>query len=350
MSDAPLRLVDSAFVVTLEDGAAVVHGRRLVRVGHSARAASVVRLLEEGTTEQALREVTGGPVERFVGELASLGLVTRDPPPAQTGPFSRQYGYLTLFTVQPQGAQAALQEAHVAVVGAGGVGSVVLQQQLVLTGVRRYTLVDHDLVSEHNLNRQVFFAHHDVGEPKVEVLAREVSRLRPGTDVRPVRARVVAGEDLDAAFAAGVPDAVVSAADEPTSVATVVGEWAAERGKAVIEAAAGLGTGYAGPLYASSSVCCPSCFRAQLRGSLDDRAVELEMLTDGQRTPWSFGPANTVVSAMAAHDLAVHLAGGRPGTLDARVAVDFSDWSVSTFRAAACSHRPRPAGTPRPTS
>lgn len=327
-------------MVELAGGSAIIHGRRVVRVRGDARVATALLLLKEGTTTERLREAVGSRVDGLVAEFRRLGLITSDPPPTAISTMSRQYGYLSLFTPFAASAQDALRASHVAVVGAGGVGSVVLQQ-LMLAGIGRFTLIDPDVVGQDNLNRQVFFAMADVGMPKVEVLGREMTRLRPGLSIRAVEARIEESKDLDLCFAEAEmrPDAVVSAADEPTSVATVITDWCSDRDLTVIEAAAGLGAGYAGPLYTNTGRCCPICFRSALRDSLEEQARELQDLAEGRRTAWSFGPANTIVSSIAAHDLAVHLAGGKPGALDTRVSVDFSDWSITTFRGSACPHR-----------
>jgi sulfur-carrier protein adenylyltransferase/sulfurtransferase len=57
--------------------------------------------------------------------------------------------------------QARLGRAAVLVVGAGGLGSVVLQYSSA-AGVGRLTIVDHDRVEESNLHRQPLYRVHDL--------------------------------------------------------------------------------------------------------------------------------------------------------------------------------------------
>ena len=68
-----------------------------------------------------------------------------------------------------------------AVIGAGGIGSPVVQY-LAAAGLGRLTVLDGDSVSLDNLQRQVLFGTGDVGRPKVEVAREVAARLNP--DVR----------------------------------------------------------------------------------------------------------------------------------------------------------------------
>ena len=71
--------------------------------------------------------------------------------------------------------QKALSEASVLVVGVGGLGSP-LSLYLCAAGVGRLGLIDADVVSESNLQRQVLYTEAEVGQPKVECAARTLAR------------------------------------------------------------------------------------------------------------------------------------------------------------------------------
>ncbi len=74
--------------------------------------------------------------------------------------------------------QARLKVAHVAVVGAGGIGCPAIAY-LAAAGVGRLTIIDHDVVELSNLHRQPLFADHDIGAPKAEVAARVARCINP---------------------------------------------------------------------------------------------------------------------------------------------------------------------------
>src|SRR5512136_206939 len=80
--------------------------------------------------------------------------------------------------------QAKLKAARVLVVGAGGLGAPVLLY-LAAAGVGRIGIVDDDVVSLSNLQRQVIHATPDIGRPKVESAAGVIARLNPHVVVEP---------------------------------------------------------------------------------------------------------------------------------------------------------------------
>ena len=91
-------------------------------------------------------------------------------------------------------------------VGAGALGNW-LGIALVLSGVRRLTIVDYDQIEEHNLNRQVLF-YEAVGQAKAPELARKLHTLNPDVECL---ARV---ERIGAAyFEEHQPDLIFSAVD-----------------------------------------------------------------------------------------------------------------------------------------
>ena len=78
--------------------------------------------------------------------------------------------------------QQRLRDAHVLVVGAGGLGSPAAIY-LAASGVGRLTLADDDHVDLTNLQRQILHGTPDVGIPKAESGARALHRLNPEVEV-----------------------------------------------------------------------------------------------------------------------------------------------------------------------
>ena len=85
--------------------------------------------------------------------------------------------------------QLRLRRAHAVVIGAGGIGSPVIQY-LAAAGIGRLTLIDDDRVDASNLQRQTIFATTDIGAPKVAAAAAIVTRLNPHVAVDACAVRV----------------------------------------------------------------------------------------------------------------------------------------------------------------
>ena len=75
-----------------------------------------------------------------------------------------------------------LSKAHVAVFGIGGVGGYVVEA-LARCGVGELTLVDRDVVSTSNLNRQIIALESTVGRSKTEVMKERIGQICPDTIV-----------------------------------------------------------------------------------------------------------------------------------------------------------------------
>jgi molybdopterin-synthase adenylyltransferase len=84
--------------------------------------------------------------------------------------------------------QAKLKAARVLVIGAGGLGAPLLQY-LAAAGIGTIGIVDDDVVSLSNLQRQVIHASADVGRPKVASAEAAIRRLNPhvAVNVHPTR-------------------------------------------------------------------------------------------------------------------------------------------------------------------
>lgn len=105
--------------------------------------------------------------------------------------------------------QARLRRARAAVIGAGGLGAPVLQY-LAAAGVGRLVIIDDDVVSLSNLQRQVIFRSADVGAPKARAAADAIARLNPGVEAVPRETRLTA-ENADDLL--GGADIVVDGSD-----------------------------------------------------------------------------------------------------------------------------------------
>jgi adenylyltransferase/sulfurtransferase len=105
--------------------------------------------------------------------------------------------------------QRRLLDAHVVLVGAGGIGCPALQY-LAAAGVGRLTVIDDDRVTLGNLQRQILFGTEDVGRPKAEVAQEAVKRLNPDVRFTETRERLTA---VNAAALLAGADVVIDGSD-----------------------------------------------------------------------------------------------------------------------------------------
>lgn len=84
--------------------------------------------------------------------------------------------------------QQRLKDARALVVGAGGLGAPALHY-LAGAGIGALTIVDDDVVSLSNLQRQVIHGTPDIGRPKVDSAADAVRRINPHVAVTEVHLR-----------------------------------------------------------------------------------------------------------------------------------------------------------------
>jgi molybdopterin-synthase adenylyltransferase len=92
-------------------------------------------------------------------------------------------------------AQRRFADASALVVGVGGLGNPVAHF-LAAAGVGTLTLVDADHVDLTNLQRQILFDTHAIGQPKVDAAIARLAAINPDVRTIAVKARVGAAELL----------------------------------------------------------------------------------------------------------------------------------------------------------
>lgn len=103
-----------------------------------------------------------------------------------------------------------LHAKKVVVVGLGAVGGMCLES-LVRSGVGSVRLIDFDVVSITNLNRQILATYETIGMPKIEVAKARAKSINPDCAVEAL-SLFVNNESVEEVFAGGV-DLVVDAID-----------------------------------------------------------------------------------------------------------------------------------------
>lgn len=104
---------------------------------------------------------------------------------SSTERYSRQ---ISLKEIGREG-QEKIKKAKVLVIGAGGLGSPVLLY-LAGAGVGTIGIMDDDLVSESNLQRQILYDSLSLGKPKVEIARHKLQALNPGCRIQSIQQRL----------------------------------------------------------------------------------------------------------------------------------------------------------------
>ncbi|WP_101048049.1 tRNA threonylcarbamoyladenosine dehydratase [Macromonas nakdongensis] len=139
--------------------------------------------------------------------------------------FERRFGGLRRL-YGPEGAQRIF-DAHVLVVGIGGVGSWAAEA-LARSGVGCLTLIDMDHVGESNTNRQVHALTPEFGRAKVEAMRDRIALINPAATVHGVDDFVTPDNWpalAEQALARGRPLAVLDACDQ-MSAKVALAAWA----------------------------------------------------------------------------------------------------------------------------
>lgn len=117
---------------------------------------------------------------------------------------------------------ACIRNAHIAVVGIGGVGSWTAEA-LARSGVGTLTLIDLDNVAESNINRQIHALTDTVGKAKVEAMRERISQINPACVVHCIE-EFVEPANWPTILPPGV-DAVVDACDQVKAKLSMA-QWA----------------------------------------------------------------------------------------------------------------------------
>ena len=70
----------------------------------------------------------------------------------------------------------------VSIAGIGGVGSII-PLILARTGVKKFVLVDKDVVDSSNLNRQIAYDFQDINTRKIEAISQKIEKISPNIEI-----------------------------------------------------------------------------------------------------------------------------------------------------------------------
>ena len=123
-----------------------------------------------------------------------------------------------------------IQQAHIAVVGIGGVGSWAAEA-LARSGVRHITLIDMDHIAESNINRQLHALTTTVGQSKVQAMCERIHLINSECQVHTID-DFITPENTDSLLNNHV-DLVIDAADQ-VSAKIALAAWALRSSKPLV--------------------------------------------------------------------------------------------------------------------
>jgi sulfur-carrier protein adenylyltransferase/sulfurtransferase len=218
---------------------------------------------------------------------------------------SDRYSRQTILPEIGAAGQARLRNARVLVIGAGGLGSPVLQY-LCAAGVGRLDIVDPDRVEESNLHRQPIYRMSDIGALKAEAARVALQAANPQTHIEAICERLT---PANAARLVASADLVVDAADS-FAVTYVASDECLRVGKPLISASVLGLSGYVG---------------AFCGGAPSYRAVfpEMPRQAGSCATAGVLGTAVGVMGTLQAQMVLSFLLGLDPAVLGQLITVDF---------------------------
>jgi len=238
---------------------------------------------------------------------------------------SNRYIRQEILGVVGSAGQERLAQAHVALVGAGALGSTIADL-LVRAGIGRLTLIDRDYVELHNLQRQTLYTEEDVRDytPKAMAAAERLALINSSVEVRPVVADV---NSLSIAQLTESADILVDGTDN-FETRYLINDLAVQSGRPWV---------YGGVIatYGMTMTIIPgetACLRCVFPDAPDAGSAPT------CDTAGVFGPSVHVISSLEASE-AIKLALGRTDAIN-RSLVSIDIWSMDLQRI--------PVGGPRP--
>lgn len=208
--------------------------------------------------------------------------------------------------------QARLSRSRVLVIGAGGLGSPLLYY-LAAAGVGSLTVVEGDLISESNLNRQILYAESDLNMLKAERAAERLRALNSTVRVTSVAMRFT--EENGAAMVAG-SDLVALALDN-RETRLLANRLCVAHGKPLVDGGIDGWSGYVTAVIPGETPCL---------------ACRFEEKRPGGRRPVSLGAMAGTIGSLEAMAV-IEMLLGLPGPAGKLMLFNGSEWTLSPLRA-----------------
>lgn len=196
-----------------EEYIAIFHTEKIKkRLNLSNQAQTIMHKLIEGTyKEEEVCSEKENIDNIIIQQFKQIGILNRKEHDFPHKKYLEQVRYLEdigLSRPESYKAQEKLMNTDVTVLGAGGIGSWIING-LNQIGVENITVIDPDIVETQNLNRQLYSVE-DVGEYKIDSIKQKYS----DTNVKGRKNKVKSQEDLEEIIEH--TDFIINCADEPS--------------------------------------------------------------------------------------------------------------------------------------
>ncbi|EGQ3334546.1 ThiF family adenylyltransferase, partial [Staphylococcus pseudintermedius] len=146
--------------------------------------------------------------------------------------------------ISPLDVQKIIQEKNVAIIGMGGIGTVVLDS-LQRMGFKNFVIIDYDNVEISNLNRQILFNEYSIGQPKTLIAKNNTFK---NINIVCINKKIDSYEKINSNIIKKT-DFIINCADTPNNIIEIINDFAVKESIPFITGHVGIETGTWGPIY-----------------------------------------------------------------------------------------------------
>lgn len=190
-----------------------------------------------------------------------------------------------------------IRNARVMVIGLGAVGSWVVEN-LVQSGVKKFVLIDPDVVEMSNLHRQTGYYENEVGLSKIDALEMRINDF--ADDVEFIKAKEMLRDGVLEEFDEIDIDLIVNCADFPNvdTTSMIVGEYGLKRNiPHIVGGGYNLHLSLVGQTVVPFQSACVKCFQRQLESENVIDTNRVKKLQVKNRKVGSFGPMCSIIAS-----------------------------------------------------
>lgn len=258
-------------------------------------------------------------ISRCIHTLENAGIISSYDERTGDSRYQRQISFLDELTNTSEETfelQNRLEAATVAVFGVGGVGTWIVYG-LYQIGIGKIKIIDHDIVDETNLNRQLYFTSEDIERYKVDVIQEKLGDTKIDTYKKFV------SEDEDLEDIVSECDFLVNCADNPSIAETtaIIAKYANIHNIPYsVSGGYNMHLGMVGPIIVPGKTACFNCFLDYQKRN--DPLEGMEKIKDVEQTG-SLGPIAGAVANMHVMEIFKFLIGKGDVNFNKFLEIDF---------------------------